>query len=184
MAQSLHILFREISLSPLLNLMLLLFQTRRCLWAAWRGARWSCPATSPRPWRRTKCASSSGSRTTPPNQFTLMTREVQLNIKSIPNNPHAHLNNSNSLRHPDMTTDRTGEHLTFYIYHSGPMFNFSKHLWQMSQQFSGFPSSVSTVHRSFCCQRNNIAWPSPQSLPWNKWDTGTARARIDCSGRS
>ena len=40
------------------------------------------------------------------------------------------------------------------------------------------------VHRSFCCQRNNIAWPSPQSLPWNKWDTGTARARIDCSGRS
>ena len=40
------------------------------------------------------------------------------------------------------------------------------------------------VHRSFCCQRNNIAWPSPQSLPWNKWDTGTARARLDCSGRS
>ena len=38
------------------------------------------------------------------------------------------------------------------------------------------------VHRSFCCQRNNIAWPSPQSLPWNKWDTGTARARLDCSG--
>ena len=146
MAQSLHILFREISLSPLLNLMLLLFQTRRCLWAAWRGARWSCPATSPRPWRRTKCASSSGSRTTPPNQSTLMTREVQLNIKSIPNNPHTHLNNSNSLRHPDKTTDRTGEHLTFHIYHSGPMFNFSKHLWQMSQQFSGFPSSVSTAH--------------------------------------
>ena len=126
--------------------MLLLFQTRRCLWAAWRGARWSCPATSPRPWRRTKCASSSGSRTTPPNQSTLMTREVQLNIKSIPNNPHTHLNNSNSLRHPDKTTDRTGEHLTFHIYHSGPMFNFSKHLWQMSQQFSGFPSSVSTAH--------------------------------------
>ena len=56
--------------------MLFQFQTRRCLWAAWRGARWSCPATSPRPWPRTKCASCSGSRTTPPNQFTLMTREV------------------------------------------------------------------------------------------------------------
>ena len=159
--------------------MLLLFQTRRCQWAAWRGARWSCPATSPRPWRRTKCASSSGSRTTPPNQSTLMTREVQLNIKSIPNNPHTHLNNSNSLRHPDKTTDRTGEHLTFHISYLPFWANVQLLQTSVTNVTTVFRIPLVCVHRSFCCQRNNIAWPSPFHET-----SGTARARLDCSGRS
>lgn len=59
-----------------------LFQRRQLEWVVLHEARWSCHVTWLLHWRMTKLDWCSGSRMIPPNQFTLMIQEVQLNLKA------------------------------------------------------------------------------------------------------